>query len=94
MMVAVADTAVNKDTMVVSFRDAITACTAVLGPSRFCLPTGFACMTWNKKVVIIRIEAAMYIEVFFQYIAWVHCSCEVKEDIWTEYDESDQHVHF
>jgi hypothetical protein len=87
MVVTVADTAINKDTVVVCLGDAVTAYTAVLGSRRFCLSTSLAHMAWNKNVVIVRIETAMYIKVFPENVAWVHGSCEGKEEIWTEYDD-------
>jgi hypothetical protein len=93
MVVTVADTAINKDTVVVCLGDAVTAYTAMLGSRRFCLSTSLAHMAWNKNVVIVRIETAMYIKVSPEDVTWVHGSCEAKEDIWTEYDDGNQHFH-
>jgi hypothetical protein len=74
MVIAVTDTTIDEDTMMVSFGDAITAYTAVLGSSRLSLPTCFTNVAWNKKVVIVRIETAVYVEVLLEDIAWVHGS--------------------
>lgn len=88
-MITVPDTAINKDTVMVSFGNAITTYTAVLRSSRFSLPTCFAYMAWNKKVIIVRIETAVHVEVFLENIARVHGCCKVKEDIWAEHHDND-----
>jgi hypothetical protein len=74
MVIAVPDTPIDEDTVVVSFGDAITAYTTMLGSSRLSLPTCFTYVTWNKMVIIVRIEAAVYVEVFLENISWVHGS--------------------
>ena len=74
MVITISDTPIDEDTVVVSFGDAITAYTAVLGSSRLSLSTCFAYVTRNKKVIIVRIETAVYVEVFLENIAWVHGS--------------------
>jgi hypothetical protein len=74
MVIAVPDTPIDENTMMVSFGDAITAYTAVLRSGRLSLPTCFTHVTWNKEVIIVRIETAVYVEVFLENIAWVHGS--------------------
>lgn len=87
MMIAVPNTPIDEDTVVVIFGDAMTAYTTVLGSSRLGLTTCFTYVTWNKKVIIVRIETSVYVEVFLENIAWVHSSCKVKECIWTEHND-------
>lgn len=74
MVITVPDTTIDEDTVVVSFGDAITACATVPGSSRLSLPTCFTYMAWNKYIIIVRIETAVYVEVFLENIAWVHGS--------------------
>jgi len=74
MVIAIPDALIDENTVVISSGDAITAYTAVLGSSGFSLPTCFTYVAWNKEVIIVRIEAAVYVEVFLENIAWVHGS--------------------
>lgn len=93
MVIAVPNTAIDKDTMMVSFGNAIAADTAVLGSSRFSLPTCGAKLTRNEKFVIVWIETAVYVEIPLEHIAWIHSGGKIEEDIRTDNNDNSQHFH-
>ena len=82
MMITIAYTVVDEDTVVIEFRDASLAYTTMLGSSRFqnvACPTG---LSWMKYGMIVRIQSHGLIVVFSIDVTGIGNGRKIQKEVW------------